>query len=86
MPVGGAQGAGHPAALAHRVQRQAVRSTRDQIDETVDAVGMDRTDLVGVGSTDPHDLLGRVKLALFEHQDGETGIDDQTLIVVLQQQ
>ena len=48
--------------------------------------GIERlTDLVGVGSTDPHDLMGRVKLALFEHQDGETGTDDQTLIVVLQQ-
>lgn len=40
--------------------------------------------LVGAGNSDPHDVLGRIRAALFEHQESGIGTDDQTLIVLRQ--
>jgi sigma-B regulation protein RsbU (phosphoserine phosphatase) len=41
--------------------------------------------LIAAGSDEPTEVVARVREALFEHQDSETGHDDQTLVVVRQE-
>jgi sigma-B regulation protein RsbU (phosphoserine phosphatase) len=41
--------------------------------------------LVAAGNDEPADVIARVREALFEHQDSDTGVDDQTLLVVRQE-
>lgn len=40
--------------------------------------------LAAQGRDDPHEIVARIRDALFEHQDSDTGVDDQTLLVVRQ--
>jgi sigma-B regulation protein RsbU (phosphoserine phosphatase) len=42
-------------------------------------------ELVGTGSDAPDQVLARIREALFEHQDSDTGVDDQTLLVLRQE-
>jgi sigma-B regulation protein RsbU (phosphoserine phosphatase) len=41
--------------------------------------------LIAAGSDEPAEVIARVREALFEHQDSDTGVDDQTLLVVRQE-
>lgn len=40
--------------------------------------------LIACGSDEPAEVVARVREALFTHQDAESGVDDQTLLVVRQ--
>ncbi len=42
-------------------------------------------ELAAEGRDDPHEIVARIRDALFDHQDSDTGVDDQTLLVVRQE-